>query len=221
MAADINDKLRQATTTGTRPSPAVLTATKAIVAASISVDATTGWATETATDFVIYSIDANNDRVEGTQTEWVAIVNSATSITNMTLKAGTDQEYAIGSKVIATPTTPTTISSGGKKFLKEIRKDIKRASRWRGKDRRIRAKKINDKIDASEYGDEILEKLTPRQLKIIGRDGLATKKIEERKIYYIINPKQMLKKSLNFKKIEKNFSNKRVKFASENEVINF
>ena len=86
------------------------------------------------------------------------------------------------SKVIATPTTPTTISSGGKKFLKEIRKDIKRASRWRGKDRRIRAKKINDKIDASEYGDEILEKLTPRQLKIIGRDGLATKKIEERKI---------------------------------------
>ena len=83
------------------------------------------------------------------------------------------------SKVIATPTTPTT---GGKKFLKEIRKDIKRASRWRGKDRRIKAKKINDKIDASEYGDEILEKLTSRQLKIIGRDGLATKKHEENKL---------------------------------------
>jgi hypothetical protein len=86
--------------------------------------------------------------------------------------------------VVVTPTTKksTKISSGSKKFLKEIKKDIKRASRWRGKNRRTKAKKINDKIDASEYGDEILEKLTSRQLKIIGRDGLATKKDEERKI---------------------------------------
>ena len=104
MAASINDKLRQSTTSGTRPSPAVLTGTKGIGASSISVDSTTGWATETSTDFVIYTVDANNERVEGTQTEWIGIVNSSTTINNLTLKAGTDQEYAIGSKVIATPT---------------------------------------------------------------------------------------------------------------------
>ena len=103
MAANILDKFTEATN-GTRPDNAALTAQKSIGAASITVDSTAGWGTATAVHFVIYQIDAGGARVANTQTEWKGIVSSSTSITSLTLKAGTDQVYPVGSKVIATPT---------------------------------------------------------------------------------------------------------------------
>lgn len=103
MAANITDKFTEATN-GTRPDNAALTAQKSIGAASITVDSTAGWGTATAVHFVIYQIDAGGARVANTQTEWKGIVSSSTSITSLTLKAGTDQVYPVGSKVIATPT---------------------------------------------------------------------------------------------------------------------
>lgn len=92
-------------TVSTRPDAAALTAQKLIGAASITVDTTAGWPQSTdAVHFVIYQVDASGNRVAGTQTEWKGIVTSATAIGSLTLKAGTDQVYPIGSKVIATPT---------------------------------------------------------------------------------------------------------------------
>lgn len=103
MAASINDKFNQATTT-TRPEPAVLTAVKASGASTLTVDSTTGWPTDTAVHFILYQVDADGARVEGTQIDMKGIVNSSTTINNLTLKAGTDAEYPIGSKVICAPT---------------------------------------------------------------------------------------------------------------------
>jgi hypothetical protein len=68
------------------------------------------------------------------------------------------------------------------KFFKEIKKDIKGAKRWRGKNREKKVEPINKKINDSPYRDEILGMLSTSQLKLIGRDGLATKKHEENKL---------------------------------------
>ncbi len=103
MAAAITDLFNEPTTT-TRPDAGALTAQKLIGAASITVDTTAGWPTATAVHFVIYQVTAAGVRVEGTQTEWKGIVTSSTAIGTLTLQAGTDQVYPIGSKVICTPT---------------------------------------------------------------------------------------------------------------------
>lgn len=103
MSAQISDLFNEPTTT-TRPDAAALTAQKLIGAASITVDTTAGWPTATAVHFVIYQVTAAGVRVEGTQTEWKGIVTSATALGTLTLQAGTDQVYPIGSKVICTPT---------------------------------------------------------------------------------------------------------------------
>ena len=68
------------------------------------------------------------------------------------------------------------------KFFKEIKKDIKGAKRWRGKNREKKVEPINKKINDSPYRDEVLGMLSTSQLKLIGRDGLATKKHEENKL---------------------------------------
>lgn len=101
--ASITDKFPEATS-GTRPSPASLTAQKGIGDGTITVDSTAGWATNTATHFIIYQIDTSGNRVAGTQTDWKGIVTSGTAVGTLTLKAGTDQVYPIGSAVIAAPT---------------------------------------------------------------------------------------------------------------------
>lgn len=102
MAADINDKFTEATN-GTRPVPTTLTSLKSIGAASISCGALTGWPTATAVHFIIYTTDVNGNKVAGSQTDWKGIV-SGTTITNLTLKAGTDNGYAVGAVVQAAPT---------------------------------------------------------------------------------------------------------------------
>lgn len=92
-------------TVSTRPDAGALTAQKLIGAASITVDTTAGWPqSPDAVHFVIYQVDASGNKVAGTQTDWKGIVTSSTAIGSLTLKAGTDQVYPVGSKVIATPT---------------------------------------------------------------------------------------------------------------------
>lgn len=102
MPAAITDKFTEATN-GTRPVPTTLTAIKAVGAASISCGALTGWPTATAVHFIIYTTDVSGNKVAGSQTDWKGIV-SGTSITNLTLKAGTDNGYSVGAIVEAAPT---------------------------------------------------------------------------------------------------------------------
>jgi len=102
MAANINDKFTQGTN-GTRPVPDTLTAIKAIGAPSISCGALTGWPTATAVHFSIYNIDTSGNKVANSQTDWKGVV-SGTTITNLTLMAGTDNGYAVGAVVEAGPT---------------------------------------------------------------------------------------------------------------------
>ena len=92
-------------TVSTRPDAGALTAQKLIAASSITVDTTAGWpVSPDSVHFIIYQVDASGNKVAGTQTDWKGTVTSSTAIGSLTLKAGTDQIYPVGSKVIATPT---------------------------------------------------------------------------------------------------------------------
>lgn len=102
MAAGITDKFNQATAS-TRPVPTTLTASRAIGAATISCGALTGWPTSTAVHFIIYTVDTSGNKVAGSQTDWKGIV-SGTTITNCTLKAGSDAGDSIGAIVECGPT---------------------------------------------------------------------------------------------------------------------
>lgn len=103
MAASISDLFNEPTTT-TRPNPATTTAVKTNGASSVTVDSTDGWATATAVHFTMYEVDADNEKVANTQVDYKGIVNSSTTINNLTVTAGTDREFPIGSKVICAPT---------------------------------------------------------------------------------------------------------------------
>lgn len=102
MAASINDKFTKGTNSS-RPVPTTLTALKGIGDASISCGALTGWPTDTAVHFIIYTTDVNGVKVAGSQTDWKGVV-SGTTITGLVLKAGTDNGYSIGAIVEASPT---------------------------------------------------------------------------------------------------------------------
>jgi len=101
MSASATDYFQKASN-GTRPSPTTLTGTKAIGASSISCGALTGWATSTGVSFCIYTTDTSGLKVAGSQTDWVGVVSGST-ITNLTLKAGSDNGYSIGAIVEAAP----------------------------------------------------------------------------------------------------------------------
>lgn len=104
MAADINDKFTE-TTNGTRPVPTTLTAILSSGASpgTATVGALTGWPTATAVHFIIYTTDVNGAKVAGSQTDWKGIVSGST-LTNLTLKAGTNSGYSVGAVVEAAPT---------------------------------------------------------------------------------------------------------------------
>lgn len=102
MAAGINDHFTEATN-GTRPNVAKLTAIKATGSSTLSADALTGWPTATAVHFILYQINTAGVKIAGTQSDWKGIVSS-TTITNLTLKAGSDANYPIGTIVEASPT---------------------------------------------------------------------------------------------------------------------
>ncbi len=73
-------------------------------ATTLTVDSLADWPTDTAVHFTMFEIDANNTEVANTRTDWKAIKTSATTLGTLTLQAGTDREYPIGSKVICAPT---------------------------------------------------------------------------------------------------------------------
>lgn len=98
----ISDLYTQATT-GTRPIPSTLTAIKGTGTASLTAAALTGWPTATACHFILYQVTTGGVKIAGTQTDWKGVV-SGTTITNLTLKAGTDASYPIGTIVECAPT---------------------------------------------------------------------------------------------------------------------
>ena len=102
MPAAITDKFNQATN-GTRPVPTTLTATRAIGASSITVGALTGWPTATAVHFSIYQVDTSGNKVAGSQTDWKGTA-SGTTISNLTLEAGSDSGDSVGAIVECGPT---------------------------------------------------------------------------------------------------------------------
>lgn len=102
MTANITDHFTEATN-GTRPTPSVLSAIKAIGAASLSANALTGWTTNTAVHFILYNIDTNSNKIAGTQSDYKGIVSGST-ITGILLKAGNDANYGIGTVIEAAPT---------------------------------------------------------------------------------------------------------------------
>lgn len=101
MSAAISDLLTQATN-GTRASAATLTVIKGVGASTITCNALTGWPTATAVHFSIYTV-INGVKTVGSQTDWKGVVAGST-ITALTLRAGTDQAYPIGAIVEAAPT---------------------------------------------------------------------------------------------------------------------
>lgn len=68
---------------------------------SINVDSTSLWPTDTGVIFAIDTVsigtDGSETRDTGSYTVWEGVVSSATSITGMVLKYGTDQNYPAGS----------------------------------------------------------------------------------------------------------------------------
>lgn len=103
MAANILDAFNESTTND-RPNAATLTAVKANGASTLTVDSTTGWATATAVHFTMYEVDAEGVKDATTQRDYKGIVNSSTTINNVTIKGGADREFPIGAKVICAPT---------------------------------------------------------------------------------------------------------------------
>lgn len=101
MAA-ITDKFNKASA-GTRAEPTTLVAQKTIGATSLSAAALNGWPTDTAAHFQIYRTNTQNEIIAGTQSDWKGVV-SGTTITQLQLQAGNDDNYPIGSVIVALPT---------------------------------------------------------------------------------------------------------------------
>lgn len=98
MAAAATDYLTHVGSPGTATTLAAPGHT--IAGASITVGSTSNWPTDTGAIFAMDTVKLVNGvetRVAGTYTEWEAVVSSATSITGMVLRYGTDQNYPAGS----------------------------------------------------------------------------------------------------------------------------
>lgn len=98
MAAAATDYLTHVGSPGTATTLAAPGHT--IAGASITVGSTSNWPTDTGVIFamdIVTLVNGVETRVAGTYTEWEAVVSSATSITGMVLRYGTDQNYPAGS----------------------------------------------------------------------------------------------------------------------------
>lgn len=89
---------------GTAPVPTTLASQKSVGAASLSLSAATGWPTTTAVHFVLYKVDTASVLVPGTLTIWKGTL-SGTTVSNLTLKSGTDIVYPAGSVAEMMPTS--------------------------------------------------------------------------------------------------------------------
>jgi hypothetical protein len=89
---------------GTRPTPTTLTAILASGSSpgTATCAALTGWPTTSKVHFCIYTINTSGAKVAGSQTDWVGVVSGST-ITGLTLKAGTNVGYSVGAVVEASP----------------------------------------------------------------------------------------------------------------------
>lgn len=101
MAANAADYFKKASN-GVRPVPTTLSAIHSTGGTTLTCVALTGWATTTGVSFCVYTTDTNGNKVAGTQTDWSGVVSGST-ITNIVLKGGTDQNYSIGAVVEAAP----------------------------------------------------------------------------------------------------------------------
>lgn len=102
MAGLITDKFSKASA-GTRAEPTTLTAQKGIGDAAITCASLVTWPTATAVHFQIYTTDTQGNIESGSQSDWKGIVVGST-ITQLTLEAGSDDIYPIGSVVVCLPT---------------------------------------------------------------------------------------------------------------------
>lgn len=96
------DKITR-TANGGRPTATTATGTRSIAGTTLSCGSLSGWPTASAVHFVTYKIDTSSNVIAGTQCDWKGIV-SGTTITNLTLEAGTDAGNAIGDVVEMLPT---------------------------------------------------------------------------------------------------------------------
>lgn len=103
MAASGTDKFAHVISGTTRPVATTLSAQKIAGATSFTVVATTGWDTDTAVHGIMYRTDASGAKTAGSQIDWKGTV-SGTTISNVTVTAGTDDTYAIGTTVELSPT---------------------------------------------------------------------------------------------------------------------
>lgn len=101
--ATITDKIMSPSTGLSRPNPTTLTVQKGIGDSILTADDLTGWGTSTAVPFVLYKVDTSGNEIINTRSDWKGIV-SGNTITQLTLTAGSDTIYPIGSPVIAAAT---------------------------------------------------------------------------------------------------------------------
>ena len=86
MAAGINDKITK-TFNSANPNVARVDTARTTGATTLSCDSLAGWPTDTAVHFSTYQINANNEVVNNTLTDWKGIV-SGNSIGTLTRVAG-------------------------------------------------------------------------------------------------------------------------------------
>lgn len=102
MSASITDKIRN-NSTGIRPVSTTVSTVRSTGATSLICNDLTGWAVDTAIDFVTYKIDGQKNIVVGSQTDWKGIVSTNT-INNLTVTGGSDAGNATGDIVETLPT---------------------------------------------------------------------------------------------------------------------
>jgi hypothetical protein len=92
-----------------------------IAGAAINVVSTTNWPTDTGVAFAMDQVEIVNgeeQRIPGTYTEWVGVVDSPTSIASMVLAYGTDQVYPAGSLTrVYIPVSSTQVNRFAEAFL--------------------------------------------------------------------------------------------------------
>lgn len=105
MAANINDKITTTLDTN-NPNVAHVVADRSPGSQTLQLDNIAGWTEETAVHFSTYREDAEEEVIEGTQTDWKAIANTSNNtLTQLTRVAGAaDTGNLIGDIVEMMPT---------------------------------------------------------------------------------------------------------------------
>lgn len=98
----ITDKIRN-NSTGVRPTATTVTTPRVVTGTSLVCASLTGWATDTAIDFVTYKIDGQGKIIASSQTDFKGIVSGST-VNSLTVTGGTDVGNAVGDIVVALPT---------------------------------------------------------------------------------------------------------------------